>query len=51
MEHEDENALEDDDLNLREGDRKNLMKRFKAFNPELDMDNPSFKLGDRKSVV
>ncbi|KAM0842405.1 hypothetical protein ACQ4PT_058394 [Festuca glaucescens] len=50
-EHEDEDALEDDDLNLREEDRKHLKKKFTAFNPEIDMDNPSFKRGMKFSGV
>ena len=45
QEHEDEDAFEDDDLNLTEGDRQKLKKQFKTFNLEVNIDNPSFKLG------
>jgi hypothetical protein len=45
VENEDEEALEDDDLNMEEGRRLKLMKKLTAFNPEVDMDNPSFKRG------
>jgi hypothetical protein len=45
VENEDEEALEDDDLNMEAGRRLKLMKKLTAFNPEVDMDNPSFKRG------
>ena len=45
MDHEDEDALEDDELNIGDGDRQRLLKHFKSFNPEVDMENPSFRLG------
>jgi hypothetical protein len=44
-EHEDEQALEDEDLNLFEGEREKLKHKFRAFNPEVDMHNPVFKVG------
>jgi hypothetical protein len=44
-ENEDEDALEDDDLNLAPEARQHLKKSIKAFNPDVDMDNPTFKLG------
>ena len=44
-EHEDVDALEDTDLNLAKADRERLKNQFKVFNPEVDMDNPSFSLG------
>jgi hypothetical protein len=44
-EQEDEDALEDEDLNLIGGERENLKHKFRAFNPEVDMDNPVFKVG------
>jgi hypothetical protein len=42
---EDDNALEDDDLNLRKEEVEQLQYKFRAFNPEVDMDNPVFKVG------
>uniref|UniRef100_A0ACD5ZRE6 Uncharacterized protein n=1 Tax=Avena sativa TaxID=4498 RepID=A0ACD5ZRE6_AVESA len=43
--NEDEDALEDDALNLTSENRQHLIKNIKAFNPEVDMDNPTFKIG------
>ena len=51
QEHEDEDAFEDDDLNLAEGDRQMLKKQFKTFNLEVNIDNPSFRLGTVFSSV
>jgi hypothetical protein len=42
---ENDQALDDTDLNLREEDQQHLHNRFKAFNPVVDMDNPIFKVG------
>ena len=42
---EDDNALEDADLNLRKEDQDKLKYKFGTFNPEVDMDNPVFKVG------
>jgi hypothetical protein len=50
-ENEDEEALEDVDLNIGEGDRELLKSRIKPFNAEVDMDNPIFKLGMKFSGV
>lgn len=44
-EHEDEQALEDDDLNLVGEERDRLKHKLRAFNPEVDMDNPIFRVG------
>ena len=44
-ENEDEDALEDQELHLPEVDRQQLVHKFRAFNPEIDMDNPTFKIG------
>lgn len=44
-EREDEDALEDEDLNLKEDERENLKYKFKVFDPEIDMDAPVFKVG------
>jgi hypothetical protein len=41
-ENEDEEALEDDDLNIGEGDKEVLKERIKPFNAEVDMDIPLF---------
>jgi hypothetical protein len=49
--NEDDVALDDDDLNLAEEEREKLMYRFKAFNPEIDMENPIFKIGMTFSCV
>jgi hypothetical protein len=40
-----EDALEDEELNLGVDIAKSLQSKLKAFNPEVDMDNPSFKIG------
>ncbi|KAM0825757.1 hypothetical protein ACQ4PT_069340 [Festuca glaucescens] len=45
QENEDKDALEDDNLNLEEENRQHLMVNMKAFNPKVDMDNPTFKIG------
>ncbi|KAM0904344.1 hypothetical protein ACQ4PT_018059 [Festuca glaucescens] len=45
VENEHEDALDDDALNIEGYSRKNLMINIKAFNPEVDMDNPTFKIG------
>jgi hypothetical protein len=45
QENEDEDALEDDDLNLDAENRQHLIVNMKAFNLEVDMDNPTFKIG------
>jgi hypothetical protein len=42
---EDDDALDDDDLNLGEDKSKHLKNKIKAFDPEIDMDNPTFRLG------
>jgi hypothetical protein len=44
-ENEDDAALDDEDLNLKDEDKKHLKHKFKSFNPEVDMDNPTFKVG------
>jgi hypothetical protein len=36
-----EEALEDDDLDMGEGDTQLLKKRINPFNVEVDMDNPT----------
>ncbi|KAM0892605.1 hypothetical protein ACQ4PT_025608 [Festuca glaucescens] len=45
FELENEQALEDTNLNLREEDEQWLQNKFKVFNPEVDMDNPIFRAG------
>ncbi|KAM0834923.1 hypothetical protein ACQ4PT_063273 [Festuca glaucescens] len=45
VEIENEHALDDTNLNLREEDEKQLQSTFKVFNPVVDMDNLVFKLG------
>jgi hypothetical protein len=45
VEIENEHALDDTDLHLREEDEKQLQSTFKVFNPAVDMDNPIFKPG------
>jgi hypothetical protein len=45
VELEDEAALEDEDLNLLEEERKLLKNKFSSFDPAIDMDNPVFKVG------
>jgi hypothetical protein len=40
--NEDEEALEDVDLNIGEGDREVLKARIKPFNAKVDMDIPLF---------
>ncbi|KAM0844801.1 hypothetical protein ACQ4PT_056816 [Festuca glaucescens] len=45
QENEDEDVLEDDDLNFEGENRQHLMVNIKAFNLEVDMDNPTFKIG------
>lgn len=42
---EDDDALEDADLNLRKEQQEKLKYKFGTFNPQVDMDNPVFKLG------
>jgi hypothetical protein len=42
---EDDNAIDDDDLNLTKEEVEQLQYKFRAFNPEVDMDNPIFKVG------
>ncbi|KAM0833012.1 hypothetical protein ACQ4PT_064509 [Festuca glaucescens] len=42
---EDDDALEDADLNLRKEQREKLKYKFGTFNPQVDMDNPVFKMG------
>uniref|UniRef100_A0ACD5V7V4 Uncharacterized protein n=1 Tax=Avena sativa TaxID=4498 RepID=A0ACD5V7V4_AVESA len=44
-ENEDEEALEDEDLNMIGEEREKLKHNIRAFNPEVDMDNPIFKIG------
>ncbi|KAM0899920.1 hypothetical protein ACQ4PT_020989 [Festuca glaucescens] len=50
-EMEDEGALDDDDINIGEEQEQHLKKVIKPFNPEVDMDNPSFKIGMKFSGV
>uniref|UniRef100_A0A453S6S5 Transposase MuDR plant domain-containing protein n=1 Tax=Aegilops tauschii subsp. strangulata TaxID=200361 RepID=A0A453S6S5_AEGTS len=42
---EEEDALDDDDINLSAEELSKLRYTFSAFNPELDMANPTFKVG------
>jgi hypothetical protein len=42
---EDDDALDDDELNLGEDKSKHLKNKIKAFDLEIDMDNPTFRLG------
>ncbi|KAM0866610.1 hypothetical protein ACQ4PT_042521 [Festuca glaucescens] len=42
---EDDDALEDADLNLRKEQHEKLKYKFGTFNPQVDMDNPVFKVG------
>uniref|UniRef100_A0ACD5WYC4 Uncharacterized protein n=1 Tax=Avena sativa TaxID=4498 RepID=A0ACD5WYC4_AVESA len=44
-ENEDEEALEDEDLNMIGEQREKLKHKIREFNPEVDMDNPIFKIG------
>jgi hypothetical protein len=41
---EDDDALEDADLNLRKEEQEKLKYKFGTFNPQVDMDNPIFKV-------
>jgi hypothetical protein len=50
-EMEDEEALDDDDINIGEEQEKHLKMVIKPFNPEVDMDNPSFKIGMKFSGI
>jgi hypothetical protein len=50
-EQEDEDALDDTDLSVVQGDPELLKKMIKPFNPEVDMDNPIFRLGLKFSGV
>ncbi|KAM0827513.1 hypothetical protein ACQ4PT_068138 [Festuca glaucescens] len=50
-EREDEAALDDEDLNLGNEERHHLKNKFKAFNLEVDMANPTFKAGMKFSGV
>jgi hypothetical protein len=43
-EHDDD-AIDDDELNLGEDKTKHLKNKIKGFDPEIDMDNPTFRLG------
>lgn len=42
---EDDDALQDDDLNLRKEEEGHLQHKFRSFNPEVDMNNPIFRVG------
>jgi hypothetical protein len=42
---EDDDAIDDDELNLGEDKTKHLKNKIKAFDPEIDMDNPTFRFG------
>ena len=42
---EDDAGLDDGDLNLTEEVQGHLQNRFRAFNVEVDMNNPEFKVG------
>jgi hypothetical protein len=44
-ERENEVALDDEDLNLGNEERQNLKNKFKPFDPEIDMANPTFRAG------
>ncbi|KAM0886359.1 hypothetical protein ACQ4PT_029736 [Festuca glaucescens] len=48
---EDDDALEDADLNLRRERQEKLKYKFGTFNPQVDMDNPIFKVGMEFSDV
>jgi hypothetical protein len=50
-EQEDEDALDDTDLSVVEGDHELLKKMIKPFNAEVDMDNPIFRLSLKFSGV
>jgi hypothetical protein len=51
QEQEDEEALDDTDLSVVQGDPELLKKMIKPFNPEVGMDNPIFRLGLKFSGV
>lgn len=42
---EDDDALEDADLSLRKEQQEKLKYKFGTFNPQVDLDNPVFKVG------
>jgi hypothetical protein len=42
---EDDDAQDDDELNLGEDKSKHLENKIKAFDPKIYMDNPTFGLG------
>ena len=44
-EHEDDSALDDGDLNLGPDKHDKLQYKFVVFNPQVDMDDPMFKVG------
>jgi hypothetical protein len=45
VEQEDDGGLEHEDLHLTNEQEAELQYKFRAFNAEVDMDNPSFKVG------